>query len=475
MWGPALPARTAVSIILRHVDLGGRPLADVRVRGGAVCGVGAALTRADAVQVDAGGGALLPGLHDHHLHLLAAAAARDSVPCGPPEVRGPDDLRRALRAAAPRSGWIRGVGFDDASVGDLDRLALDEIRPEVPVRLQHRSGALWVVNSAAADVLGLAGQHADGIERDAAGRPTGRLWRLDRWLRERLGPAPVPDMGALGRRLCSYGITGVTDATPDLTPPTAGLLGAALPQRVTLLGDPAGAAPWKIVVADHDLPAPGDLRVLIGAVRPRPVALHCVSRAALVVAVVALRDGGTVTGDRIEHAAVCPPDLAAELAGLAVTVVTQPSLVARRGDEYLDRVERDDLPFLWPYASLVAAGVAVGCSSDAPYGELDPWQTLVAARDRAAPSGRIVGPGERVSPRAALNGFLTPPRTPGGAPRTIRPGGPADLVLLDRPLAEALGHPAADHVRLTMIGGRVVYDRDAMVPAPEGLRWPPGK
>jgi predicted amidohydrolase YtcJ len=457
---------TAVSAAFRNADLDGRRGVDVRVDGGVVAEIGTGLMSPAEVEVDCGGGALLPGLHDHHLHLLATAAASDSVACGPPEVRCRADLRRALCSAAPRDGWIRGVGFDDGAVGDLDRDALDEMRPEVPVRVQHRSGALWVVNTAAAEALGLAGQDAEGIERDAAGRPSGRLWRLDRWLRERLGPAAVPDLAGLGRRLCAYGITGVTDATPGLTPGAVELLGGgALPQRVMLLGDPAGTAPWKIVVADHDLPAPGELQALIGAVRPRPVALHCVSRAALVIAAAALRDGGTVPGDRIEHAAVCPPDLAAMLAALGVTVVTQPSLLARRGDEYLDRVEPQDVPFLWPFASLVSAGVAVACSSDAPYGELDPWQAVVAARDRIAPSGRAVGPGERVRPAAALAGFLTSPEAPGGVPRRIQVGAAADLVMLDRPLADTLRDPAADHVRLTMIGGRVVYVAGAAVPA----------
>jgi len=455
---------TAVSAVFRNADLSGRRGVDVRVDGGVVAEIGTGLMSAAEVEVDCGGGALLPGLHDHHLHLLATAAASDSVLCGPPEVRCRADLRRALCSAALRDGWIRGVGFDDGAVGDLDRDALDEICPEVPVRVQHRSGALWVVNTAAADALGLAGQDAEGIERDAAGHPTGRLWRLDRWLRERLGPVTVPDLAGLGRRLCAYGITGVTDATPGLTAGTAELLGGSLPQRVMLLGDPAGQAPWKIVVADHDLPALGELQALIGAVRPRPVALHCVSRAALVIALAALWDSGTVPGDRIEHAAVCPPDLAAMLAALRVTVVTQPSLAARRGDEYLDRVEPEDVPFLWPFASLVSAGVAVACSSDAPYGELDPWQTVVAARDRIAPSGRVVGPGERVRPQAALAGFLAPLDAPGGAPRTVQVGAPADLVMLGRPLADALRDPAARDVRLTMIDGRVVYEADVAVP-----------
>ena len=48
----------------------------------------------------------------------------------------------------------------------------------------------------------------------AAGRPTGRLFRLDAWLRERLAPVAPTDLAAVGRRLASFGVTGVTDCTP---------------------------------------------------------------------------------------------------------------------------------------------------------------------------------------------------------------------------------------------------------------------
>lgn len=450
-------------VVLRHADLGSAATVDVIVHEGRVAGIGTTACAAE-IEVECDGGALIPGLHDHHVHLLAAAAAADSVWCDAPEVRSRRDLQRVLRAAEPRGGWVRGVGYDDGVLGDLDRRVLDDLRRDVPVRIQHRSGALWILNSAAVDLLGLADEGPGGIERDAAGHPTGRLWRLDGWLGSRV-PAPPPALAALSRRLSRYGITGVTDATPELAPEAMRLLrGAGLRQRIVLLGDPSASVPWKIVVADHDLPSPDELRARIAEVRPRPVALHCVTRAALVVALTALRGSGVVRGDRIEHAAVCPPELAATLTELGLTVVTQPALVTRRGDDYLDRVDSADARYLWPFASLVAAGVAVGCSSDAPYGDLNPWQTVAAARDRRTPSGRIVMASERVPARRALEGFLTSPDAPGGPVRTLRVGVPADLVLLDRPLSDALRAPTAEHVRLTMIDGQVVHGGETEAP-----------
>lgn len=452
------------TLTLRDADLGPGAPVDVRVAGGIVTQVGVRAS-IDGETIDCAGAAVLPGLHDHHVHLLATAAAADSVCCGPPDVHSRSDLFGALRRATPRDGWLRGVGYDDAAVGPLDRDALDEMRADVPVRIQHRGGSLWALNSPAVAALAVDEARVDGVERDVDGRPTGRLWRLDGWLADRLGHSSVPDLAALSARLASYGITGVTDATPDLPPPTARLLtGGALAQRVTLLGDRDGAAPWKIVLSDHELPGLDVLVVRIAAVRPRPVALHCVTRAALVLAIAAFREVGARRGDRIEHAAVCPRDVAIELAALRVSVITQPSLVALRGDDYLDCVEPEDVPDLWPFASLLKAGVAVGCSSDAPYGDLDPWRSVAAAAHRTAQSGRVVGAGERVPARVTLDRFLTAADDPGGPPRTIHAGATADLVVLDRPLAEVLRTPDAVRVRHTLIGGRVVYRAEA-VPA----------
>lgn len=444
------------SLTLHRADLGSGRLVDVRVNDAVIDAVGEDLRGDDWIDCD--GGALLPGLHDHHVHLLATAAAADSVSC---DVRSTAELAIRLRAAVPRAGWIRGVGYDDAVVGDLDRAVLDTVRADVPIRVQHRGGSLWVLNSAA--LAALPDEDVDGLERDAGGHPTGRLWRLDGWLARQLG-TEAPDLEALSRRLASLGITGVTDATPDLSPETVRLLtSGVVSQRVTLLGDPDGAAPWKVVVGDHDLPDLDDLRARIEAVRPRTVALHCVTRVGLILAVAALRECGSWPGDRIEHAAVCSRDLAAIVASLGVPVVTQPSLVALRGDDYLDRVDPDDVDALWPFASLLRTGIGVGCSSDAPYGDLDPWRTIAAAMHRTAPSGRVVGPNERVSAEVALAGFLTSADDPGGSPREVGVGAPADLVLLDRPFADALRDPGAVQVRSTLIAGRVVYQTEAVV------------
>jgi hypothetical protein len=72
----------------------------------------------------------------------------------------------------------------------------------------------------------------------------------------------------------------------------------------------------------------------------------------------------------------------------------------------------------------------------------------------------VLGPDERLPAQAVLRGMLAPLDDPGGPPRRIAVGRAADLVLLDRPLTDALRAPHARHVRATLIAGRLVYCAD---------------
>ena len=454
-------------LVLRDAEVHG-VVGDVLVRDGVIASVGRSAPTAGTV-IDCGGAALVPGLHDHHCHLLAAAAAADSVPCGPPAVRSRTELHRALSGPAGADGWLRGVGYDESVAGDLDRWVLDQLAPAVPTRVQHRSGALWVLNSAGLAALALAvgdepgGTYPDGVERDAAGRLTGRLWRVDRWLRDRLPLRTAPDLAGLSRTLARYGITGVTDATPDLDAAAIALLtGGELQQRLCLLGAPgpvSGAltGPFKIVVMDHALPGWDELAARVRAVRPRPVAVHSVSRESLILILAVLREVGAVPGDRIEHAAVVPPESVPVIAELGLAVVTQPAFVAERGADYLDRVAPGDLGDLWPWRRFDQAGVPVACSSDAPYTSWDPWAAIAAAAGRLTADGRLVAPDERVDTARALTAYCGTPLDPGGAPRRIARGEVADIAVLDRPWRRVIAEPAAVRVRATVIGGRVAF------------------
>ncbi len=479
-------------IVLRRAELRDGLIADLRIAAGVVAEMGPRIDASAAEEVlDARGGALLPGLCDHHLHLHALAAAAASVWCGPPAIASAADLAAALsRASADQHGWVRGVGYSEDVAGLPDAAVLDGLHASRPVRLQHRSGALWIVNTAGALALGLDSTRHPGVERDGADRVTGRLWRADGWLRGQLRPAKPPALQPVGARLAELGITHVTDATPDLDQTavdaiTTAMRAGALPQHVLLLGAPAGwtrpggdrrshdnrdpngeqgdrgpaVGPAKIVLADSGLPEISELTARIAAVhaRGRPVAVHCVTREALVLLLAALADAGPLPGDRIEHAALIPSELIGTMRAMGLRVVTQPGFLAERGDDYRSELPAAEHEDLYRAESLRRAGVSCALSSDAPYGPLDPWAVITAAIGRITPSGHVLGLGERLAPAHALAGYLSSPADPGGCPRAVTSGSAADLVLLRVPLAEALRAPAAGLVATTLIGGTVAW------------------
>jgi len=474
------PADPAPSLLLRNAELGGRRLTDLRVSDEMVTEVAPSLRRNNGEPVyDCHGAAILPGLCDHHIHLHALAARAASARCGPPDVTGLADLAEALAAAVPdRSGWIRGTGYTESVAGDLDAPAVDKYRADRPVRIQHRSGALWILNTAALAAIGVNTAAHPGVERDANGHPTGRLWRADAWLRSRLPATGPPGLTQVGATLLGHGITAVTDATPDLGARAIAAIKQAvahgvLPPRICLLGAPLGtplpgdqgkpgptSGPYKIVLADSGLLSYDELadRIRIVHVAGRPVAAHCVTREALVLLLAALSDAGPRPGDRIEHAALVPPELVPELARLGVRIVTQPGFLADRGDDFLRDVPLADRPDLYRCATLLRAGIPVALSSDAPFGPLDPWAVIAAATTRRTPGGQVAGPGERITFRQALDAYLAPPGDPGGPPRRVSPGVPADLIVLRAPLAEAARLP--DPVRAVFTGGTIAIEKE---------------
>jgi predicted amidohydrolase YtcJ len=103
--------------------------------------------------------------------------------------------------------------------------------------------------------------------------------------------------------------------------------------------------------------------------------------------------------------------------------------------------------------------VAVGGSTDSPFGPADPWRAIAAATTRRTLGGRVLGAGERLDPAGALKLFLTSPDDPGGLPRRVAVGQPADLCLLRRPLDAALEEPSSAHVAATLVSGQFVSGR----------------
>ena len=68
----------------------------------------------------------------------------------------PHGLDETVRAAAVASGssWLRVIGYHESVHGLLDRHRLDALAPVRCVRAQHRTGAMWVLNTRGLQQLG---------------------------------------------------------------------------------------------------------------------------------------------------------------------------------------------------------------------------------------------------------------------------------------------------------------------------------
>lgn len=467
-------------MLIRAAELHFSEILDVRIAEGRIAAIGQQLPAEDGEEViEADGGALLPGLRDHHLHLASLAAARASLQCGPPQVHDAEQLAGALRAAGTgdEAAWLRGIGYHESVAGLIDRQWLDRHIPQRPARIQHRGGRLWVFNSRGLELL--RPDDEAPLER-IGGALTGRLYDNDHWLRQRLG-RQRPDLAEVSRHLASLGVTGLTDTSPDNSPEEWLWLRQAqqrgeLLQDLLLMGDAsldtitevwAGTAqcpglavgPHKFHLHEARLP---DYQAVCDAIAAshrvgRNAAFHCVSTAELAFAVGVLREAGIRPGDRIEHASVTPPEWLAELATLGLTVVTQPGFVAERGEAYLEQVETADQPWLYRLRGLLDAGVALAGSTDAPFGDANPWRAMQAAVTRLTAAGRPLGPDEALGPEQALALFQHPLATPGRDPARVEVGAAADLCLLDRPWARLRHDLAAARPRLTLRGGQAIW------------------
>lgn len=493
-----------------------RPRAEaVAVGGGRVLLVGGqaevrGLIGARTEVVDAGGGVVVPGFHDAHLHVLRYARAGAYLACE--EVSSLGELRRALRQRAaelPRDAWLRASGYDESRLAERrhpDRHDLDAAVAEHPVRLQHRSLHLDVLNSLALRRAGLTDSPAREVERDPrTGEPTGRVYHGAELLLHARLPRPsqaelAADVRRASQRLLAWGVTSIQDATATNGPSEWQLLQRLvdqgdLRQRVFVMVGPkhltdvletrkSSSARLRLshvkLMIDERTSDPGELAAQVRAARQvkRPVAIHAVSEGEVAMALAAVRDAERNQArapDRIEHAGVIPDDWLVELRAARVMVVGQPALVYERGDVYRAEYPPELHGWLHRAGSLIRAGVGYAASSDAPVTPASPSLGLFAARSRLTRGGAVLGPAEALSADQALAAFtLGPARAVGLAAQLgrIRSGALADLVVLepDAPADVLVGEraneqlngnsaPAAPNVRLTIVEGRVAWQQ----------------
>ncbi len=164
----------------------------------------------------------------------------------------------------------------------------------------------------------------------------------------------------------------------------------------------------------------------------------------------------------LNHFSMLPPDSTlATMARDSILVAQQPNFTYTLEPRYRQTLDGTRLAHNNPLSTPMHRGIHMAFSSDIlPIG---PMVGLYAAVTRKGKSGLVYGPEERVTMTVALHAY-----TQGGAYLTreehrkgaIVPGELADLVLLSNDLLTVASERIlTTHVLMTIVGGRVVYER----------------
>ena len=255
------------------------------------------------------------------------------------------------------------------------RWDIDELVPDHPVKLGHRSGHALVLNSLALERVGVtaAVEEPPGgtIDRDLdTGEPNGLILEMDEWLDERIprvSSTQLADgLSKAGNHLNSQGVTSVEDATPtDSIGRLRTLDGLAVDAdfHPHLYAMPSVGSLDDMQDANWDFgelrgrTTSGHAKIMLTQTSGRlfpsrevlndqidrahgqgfPVAIHAVESDAVVAAAQAIAAARVPSlRDRVEHASECPPEALEALVTARPVVVSQPGFLLDSGDRYLE-------------------------------------------------------------------------------------------------------------------------------------------
>ena len=515
------PGRGTLLVADRVVTLGhGRYRARaVLIRGKRVVWVGDDPEQAPphADRFDLAGCVIGPAFVDAHVHLTPTGIGLTGLDLA--GVRSGEELLRALRTYADQHTGrvIWGHGYD--THGFPDELPspdeLSEAARGRAVYLSRVDGHSSLVDRSTLSAAPLA--RAQGIQKDADGRPTGILKReanhiVRRWsvgamstseLRAArdaaaahaaaLGIAAVHEMGGPD-------IMGIDDFDAwrfgrwplEVVPYWGGVdLGFVVERDLKqvggdlLLDGSLGSHTAALVEPYADADTCGQLELddetlteffLEATHAGIQVGVHAIGDAAVRQAVRCWRAVDERLPDhlegavrrlhhRIEHAEVMPPDLLDDIADLGLVISTQPAFEAAWGGPegmYAQRLGAERAAWTNPYRALADRGVNLAFGSDSNVTPMDPWGTVHAAEHRGFPEHAI-------SRLEAVSSSTLGGRSAARQDRfvgVIRAGMRADLAAWEGDPFRA-DDPRGARCVLTVHKGRVTHGEAPLPP------WPP--
>lgn len=443
--------------------------------------------------LDGEGGWLLPGLWDHHVHVLQWALSADRVPLS--EVASAHDAATIMALAPEIDGRRVGSGFRDGLWPDTPTLRmLDATTGEVPTYLINADvHSVWM-NSAAFRREGFEpvasgllreedafeiSRRLNAVETEIADRSVERMasaaaargivglvdldmtWNDEPWQRRvargfdtlRISYGTYPQH--LDRAIAEGLRTGdsVRGATHDLVRvgPLKAITDGSLGTRTA-----ACAHHYPGEVDNHGLLtiAPDELVEMM--TRATAAGLECAIHAIGDIANAHALDAYALTGavGTIEHAQLVAHSDIPRFARLGVAASVQPEHALDDRD-MTDAIWAEQSAQPYPLRALADSGANLRFGSDAPVAPLDPWAAMASAVFRTRDGRDAWQPHERVGIETAIAAS-----TAGGstAPAEITPGALADLVVVGAdPFAADERGLRSMPVRATLLAGRVTH------------------
>ena len=462
--------------------------------------------------IDCRGKTLVPGFNDAHCHVFSFIRKLLSIDLSPSSVGSISDIKVAIKQKVqdtPRGQWITGTDYNEFYLAEKrhpTRWDIDEVAPDHPVILSHRSLHACVLNSLALSLAGITTETPEPpgarIARDlTSGEPNGLLFEMLGHIREKVMPSLSEEELTEGATLAndqyiSQGITSVQDATyvsdykrwqhyqrfKD---------NGILKSRVSMMVGVETVEEFQEVGLGF---GSGDSQLRLGGVKivpsgmegqlypPQPelnqqvldahragfqVAIHAIQESTVEAAITAIEYACNQLPQadrrhRIEHCSECPPHLLDRIRKLQVVIVTHPSFPYYSGERYLVTVPATQLQWLYRFRSFLDSGLVAAGSSDSPIVPNNPLAGIYGAVTRKTESGQQLLPEESISVSRALamytiNGAYASFEE--GDKGSITQGKLADMVVLSDDPARSPSEQIKDiTVEMTILGGKVVWE-----------------
>jgi len=463
--------------------------------------------------IDCGGKTMTPGFNDAHCHIYSFVRKLLSIDLGMPDIKCIDDIKTIIKRSAEKTApgeWIAATDYNEFTLVEKrhpTRWELDEVAPDNPVVLSHRSLHACVLNSKALAMadINIATPEPPGAfigRRVDDGEPNGLLVEMLGYIRENVMPSLEGKELERGIKLAnehylSQGLTSLQDATfvNDIKRwrshqyfKAEGILKSrvymmfgkeTMPQfREAHLGFGFGSdylrlGGMKIVpsmISDNLHPSQPEMieQILTAHRAGYQVAIHAVQEK-LVEAIVGIYEvvkeqapDFASRRHRIEHCAECPPQILERIKQLGLVVTTHPSFAYYSGDRYLATVEPTIIPCLYPMKSFMESGLVVTGASDSPVVNNNPIMGIYGGVTRLTASGQKMSPEQCITAPQVLAMYTINAAYASHEEHvkgSITAGEYADMVVLSADPTSVPPEKIKDtRVEMTIINGEVTWE-----------------